>query len=127
MNLAYQFLGYVANNAGIKFGDKADVKRTIRFDHKMSTAPGSTKTDPIPFIRNSIAVSEYALVKTCTDDKCGKSVPVTASVSWSGPLDNPEALNKALEVVQKALTLQRDNLNAGFLPTNDAFTIVVGE
>lgn len=127
MNLTYQFLGYVANNAGIKFGLNTDVKRTVRFDHKMSTAPGSTKTDPIPFIRNSIAVSEYALVKTCADDKCGKSVPVTASVSWSGPMDNAEALNKALDVVQKALALQRDNLNAGFLPTNSSFSIAVGE
>lgn len=126
MNLAYHFLGYVANNAGIKFGLLTDVKQTLRFDHKLSTAPGSTKTEPLPFIRNSIAYSGFALVKTCTDDKCGKSVPVTASVNWSGPQNDIKALNNALDQVIAALQLHKEKLNAGFLPDTKPFDIVVG-
>lgn len=127
MNLTYRFLGYVANNAGIKFGLQSDVKQTLRFDHKMSTAPGSTKIEPIPFIRNSIAYSGFASVKTCADDKCGKSVPVTASVNWSGPQGDPKALKDALDQVIAALTLQRDNMNAGFLPDTSNIVLTVSE
>lgn len=127
MNYTYRFLGYVANNAGIKFGLQTDVKQTLRFDHKMSMAPGSTKTDPIPFIRNSIAYSGFANVKTCENDLCGKSVPVTASVNWSGPQGDTVALVAALNQVLAALTLQRDLLNQGFLPDTSNIVLTVGE
>lgn len=126
MNYTYRFFGYVANNAGIKFGLQTDVKQTLRFDHKMSSAPGSTKTDPISFVRNSIAYSGFANVKTCENDLCGKSVPVTASVNWSGPQSKPEALVYALDQVIAALTLQRDSMNLGFLPDTSNIVLKVG-
>lgn len=124
MNYTYRFLGYVANNAGIKFGLQSDVKKTLRFDHKLSTAPGSTKADPIAFIRNSIAYSGYAVVKTCVDDNCGKNVPVTASVNWSGPYAKPEALVEALDQLIAALKLKRDSLHLGFLPDTSNVELV---
>lgn len=127
MNLTYRFLGYVANNAGIKFGLQTDVKQTIRFDHKLSTAPGSTKTDPIPFIRNSIAYSGSANVKTCAADMCGKNVPVTASVNWSGPQSQPEALVNAIDQVIAALNVVKTDLNLGFLPTTSDIELTIGE
>lgn len=127
MNYTYRFLSYVANNAGIKFGLQTDVKQSLRFDHKMSSAPGSTKTDPIPFIRNSIAYSGSASVKTCESDTCGKIVPVTASVNWSGPQSDSTALVNALDQVIAALTLQRDSMNLGFLPDTSNIELTVGE
>lgn len=126
MNKTYKFLGYVASDNGIKFGRDENVIETVRFDRRLSLAPGSTKVNPISFIRGEIAFSSQASVKNCADDKCGLKVPVTASVKWSGPYSESVAIIDAIDTVIAALTAKRAVMLGGYLPNTDDIVLSVG-
>lgn len=127
MNKVFKFLGYVANSNGIKFGLSTDPKTTLRFDHRYSTAPGSTKANPVLIQHNEIAVNMPVGVITCDSD-CKFAATRVARVSWSVPVvASPAEKAEVINTLIAALESKRISLEGGFLPTTEDIALVVAE
>lgn len=122
MSKTYKFLNYVANGNGIKFASATDVSNVTRFDHQIAQAPGSTKSDPLSVLRNSISLNRRISVpSTCAG--CDRVVPIGVTISWSAPASNPAAAEAALDDALAFLQAKRALLNSGFLPDTSDITI----
>ena len=118
----FKFLNYVANGTGIKFGLSTDPSQFLRFDHSTAFFPGFGKNEQIQVLRNSIKLNYKTQVMSC-ESSCGVSVPVTATLTWSGPFVKATEVAAAIDDIVLALKAEQARLAAGFLPDTTDITL----